>query len=649
MSSANGAKIAGGTKLGPGEVLDLGEVQLESATGRRTRGSGFANASISAGSDGAATSFKTNTVADEQTSAEERDKDTKLSNSIVASSQNKQSSAKANRTMPNTLNYSGRVSNPDGSREAGAHVAVIATELNGQVWRDAHSLAETTTDANGRFQIRLSGVSEKTHTNVHLVMRTDQSGIVWKELDLKQTKRRSLTDAIALGETKLTVAEPIQCRLVDLEGRPAANLDVAVDAIIIPAKQGSNSQWLRFFKLKIPPKAWVQRLRTDENGLLTVPNIASGQGVYLRVLPTDEFAPQHIALNTGMAESRGERDGTYRSIVKNMQRGEVATIPISPAQVFEGVVRLADSGQPAANSKIEIWARQENSGSMMSIFEKTDDEGRFRLNPYPGVRFGITAYPPEGTAYQIKRLGDFEGIRWTSGDETKNITIELDRGVLATGRIVDAKSGAPIANAAVQYQPMQTNPNDSDDIITGWQGIKKTDERGEFQISVLPGEGWLLVHTNSRDYVLQERTGRQLALGKPGGLRHYAHAFVRINPTEGELNIGRVQLTPARSVTLEVLDPNGQPIAEGIAVSRLHVVAHAGWWRGQNPDVIKDGRVEIGGLGEGVDYPIYLLDPKYKLGAVATINAQQPKQQVTLRPCGAATVSFTAEGEPSGG
>ena len=111
---------------------------------------------------------------------------------------------------------------------------------------------------------------------------------------------------------------------------------------------------------------------------------------------------------------------------------------------------------------------------MRSIFDKTDDQGRFRLNPYPGVRFGIKAFPPEGTAYQIKRYGGLgEGIRWTSGEESKNIKIELSKGVIATGQVVDAKTGEPIVNASVEYRPTGTNPNDNDDIITAGRASRR--------------------------------------------------------------------------------------------------------------------------------------------------------------------------------
>gem|GEM_PF-2145678 len=568
---------------------------------------------------------------------------------VLPTQEPQRSKPEANQAMPISLTYSGKVLNEDRSAAADAYVAVIARELDGQLWRDPQVLAETTTDADGGYEIRLDGVSTTTHVNPHVVMRSEDSAIAWKKLDLHHADKNA-TGVIHVGETKLVPAETIQCRLVDLEGRPAANLEIQFNSVIVPKAGKERSPGVGFTLKQNPPKAWIQNMRTDHDGLLTIPNIPSGHGVYVSVLATDEFAPQRIALNTGMSEKRGERDGTYRSIVKNMKPGKVASIPLSPATIFEGVVRLTDTGKPAANCKIEIWARQEGSGSMSGVFDTTDDQGRFRLNPNPGAYFGITAHPPEGTAYQIKQLGGFEGFRWKSGDESKNITIELSKGVVATGQVVDAKTGEPIANAAVEYRPMATNPNDAGDIITGWQGIKKTNEQGEFRISTLPGEGWLLVHTNNRDYVLTQKTGRQLAYGKPGGQRIYAHAITKINPTKSEVNAGQLKLTPAKSVTLEVVDPQGNPVPEGLAISRLHVRVHSGWWRGQSPDKIVNGRVEIGGLGDDEECPIYLLDPKRKLGAIATINAEKSTQKVTLQPCGPAVRRYVdAEGNPLDG
>ena len=66
--------------------------------------------------------------------------------------------------------------------------------------------------------------------------------------------------------------------------------------------------------------------------------------MFLKIAGTDRFAPQDLVLNSGAPEQRGDNDGTYRSLVKNIKPGEVATIPIAPAQFFVGVVRFADTG-----------------------------------------------------------------------------------------------------------------------------------------------------------------------------------------------------------------------------------------------------------------------------------------------------------------
>ena len=83
---------------------------------------------------------------------------------------------------------------------------------------------------------------------------------------------------------------------------------------------------------------------------------------------------------------------------------------------------------------------------MVSVEGKTDGQGRFRLNPNPGVRFGINAYPPPGAPYQVKRLED---LRWKPGTASQEIEIKLPRGVMARGRVVESDTNAPVSGASV--------------------------------------------------------------------------------------------------------------------------------------------------------------------------------------------------------
>ncbi len=119
----------------------------------------------------------------------------------------------------------------------------------------------------------------------------------------------------------------------------------------------------------------------------------------MAVQENDRFAQQDVALNTGMPEQRGERDGTYRPLVKNVDGGEEAVVALAPAQPFEGTVTYEDTGEPAPHARLTIWASQQKFGSMVSVGGQADEQGRYRISPHPGIRFGINVYPPDGTPY----------------------------------------------------------------------------------------------------------------------------------------------------------------------------------------------------------------------------------------------------------
>ena len=101
---------------------------------------------------------------------------------------------------------------------------------------------------------------------------------------------------------------------------------------------------------------------------------------------------------------------------------------------------------------------------------KADAQGRYRIGSRPGVRFRITAYPPDGVPYLIREVRD---IKREDGALVKQVDVSLPRGVLVRGRVVESGTRAPIADAAVQYVPARTNnPNATRDIVTRWQGIQ---------------------------------------------------------------------------------------------------------------------------------------------------------------------------------
>lgn len=550
----------------------------------------------------------------------------------IALASEKSDAAQEPAATRNRKRFAGTVADAEGKPIAGASVYIVAMDTTN--WEGV-TLAEGVADASGRYELSVEGISSQTHRYPNVIARFEGLALAWNRVDLD---RASSEINLALKPEQL-----IQIRLIDLQGRPAAQVAVGLRAFIAAKPAGKEASGVGLQALKAGSK-----FTSDAEGNLTIRGVPAEHGVILEVAGTDHFATQSLALNTGMPEQRPEADATYRSFVKNVPAGEVALIPLAPAQIFEGVVLLGDTDQPAAHAKISMWASQQSiGGSMISVEGKTDEQGRFRLNPYAGIRFGINAYPPEGSAYQVRSLND---LKWDSGERSKNIEIRLPLGVLAEGTVLDAESGTPLVGASVQYHPSESSRNRAPNVITGWQNIQKTDEQGHFRIPVLPGPGMLLVHApTGTNYILAEKGERELDRGQPGGKRHYAHAFQKIDPPNPEAEPSGaatnkpesliIKLRPGGSVVAKLVDSSGQRIERAIFTSRLSVVAVNPFWRATGEEVT-GGQVEIRGLERGQKYPVFFLDPERKLGATATISLDDPEPTIELLPCGSAKARF---------
>ena len=543
--------------------------------------------------------------------------------------------ASADRTI-----VQGTITGVDGKPVVGAFVAAVGLRMVAGMGTDNVVFAEGVTDRAGRYELPLVGISSMRYSQNNVIARTKDSEIAWKKLDV-DSKETTIN-------LKLKPQQLIQVKLVDATGKPVKQLPVQPLVISKTSPTYSMRAEDRLgsysFGFKPPPKAWLPIVKSDADGLLTVPNVPAGFGVYLEVSGTDQYARQGLSLNSGRPEKRIESDGTYRATIKNMKPGEIETVTLAPARFFEGIVLLGETGMPAANADISIWASdQEPYGSMMSIFRKTDAKGRFRLNPYAGVRYGILAHPPKGSGYHPKQLND---LRWDE-KESKKIVIKLDQGVLAHGTIVDAQTGKPLQNAAVQYIPQSNNKNIIKNVITGWQGIQKTDADGKFAITIFPGPGTLVVHADDRHYILQEWGSRQLYEGKPGGWKKFAHAFQKVNPKLNEpMQAMNIQLKRGTTVKGKLVDEKGKPIPQAVFWSPLQYSSSLSIW-GEGIEESFGGKFQVNGLQTGKEYTLFFLDPQNQLGAKAVISTKKPSPTIVLKPCGSAKVQFVdSDGKP---
>ena len=480
-----------------------------------------------------------------------------------------------------TIKIIGKVLESDGSPTVGVPLAVVGSvavrkdsSLESRQAPPGRVLATAESNSEGRFEIVVEDIVAEEYWGASLIAKTSKSAFAGAMLDLHENeveKNLSLQPTI-----------PVKLRFIDLEGTAAS--DLAIDVATVMTKPAEGHDFIEGFILSIDrdlPMFSSTKLITDSDGAVTLPILASNQAAILSIAGTEQFAPQQIAINTGMPEQRPETDQTYRWLVRNVQPGSEAMIPLAPAQIFTGVVFLGDTDRPAANADISIWSSQQSSfGSMTTVSGKTDAEGRFRLSPQPGVRFGIQALPPAGEPYQSVDLRD---LTWSSSTPDEDIVIRLPAGVLARGKVINGETGQPIKGAQIQYQPNFQNPNLSDDFLYGWQHVEFTNDDGEFAISVLSGKGMLAVHGGKgTNYVLQNMGSGEMRGGRKGGSRAYAHAFMPIDMTGIKADESKtINLQPGREVNVQFVGPDGTPVKDALYTSTIEIdplnLNYTGW------------------------------------------------------------------------
>ncbi|MCA9127624.1 MAG: hypothetical protein KDB22_11085 [Planctomycetales bacterium] len=568
-------------------------------------------------------------------------KDRKFVPVLAAQPDKEQTNRNTEPAKNSSIRISGTVMNAAQKPIPNAIVAVVArsTEFK-QVL-----LAEGLTDEVGGYQLKLPSHDYFTHQDANIIAVADRMGMSFQKMKpvaLTADEAPQASDERVIHDLTLMPEVPIRVRLVDIQGGPAKNLDVRLK--FITSESLSNRFDLDGISLKHRPQ--FGKFESDDSGLLTVTGLIGSQGAWITISGNEWFAPQDVALNMGMSAEREERDGTYRPLVCNVQPGETATVVLSPAQFIEGKVLLGDSDQPAAGVRVTVFSsQQEFGGSMYGLNGTTDNAGRFRINPNPGLRFSVIAHPPAGSPYQSKEVSD---VKWERGGIAQYLEIRLPSGVTLHGRVIDADSKEPLVNSYVQYIPDEVhNEHVTPDLITGWQAMQRTDSTGTFEIPVLAGPGTLLVHAPDKtSYVLQKTTDRELD-GLSGGIRYYAHAIQKISPAATDAHEPMtIELVPGKTARPNILDSDGKPVDELTVVTPLNIHPYSPFYRGYG-DLNTSHQAVIPGLQEGQQYQTSFLNAKRKLGATAVLDTNNLTPSVTLQPCGSAQARFVNQrGEP---
>jgi RNA polymerase sigma factor (sigma-70 family) len=472
---------------------------------------------------------------------------------------------------------------------------LFTTDPNNSWWSHP-ALGQMKTDADGRFHLtfpRSKVPSWLKPPEVAVIGLAQGHAVGWEGVEVKGD---ALEAVVRLG-----AEEPIHGRIVDLQGVPAAGVKLS----LLKAAHESSGKFtgLMFGQPLTDAPYWPTAVTTDDNGRFTLRGVNRSMSLRARV-QSDRFATEELTLEPG---AMGE-----------------ATLSLPPARIFEGRVIAEDTRQPMAGVGVHVTARRKTEPTFAHLFARTDKDGRFRINHYAADGYYTNTDDVPGQPYFA--INHIE-VAWNDKLKTKqSLEIALPRGVLQSGKVVDAATGKPLADAQLMYLPqLFNNPllkeRPGVDLWVYQIGRTRTKADGTFQIPVLPGPGHIEVHAPpGKEYVTHTRTRKEIFGHEREGGHWPANAFVKVNiKPDAEPAEVTAKLLPAVTMQGKLLGPDGKPVANArMAVRTLTADPHQetgikeehgeqGLQTGPTIHV-KDGEFTLPGCDAAMRYRAYVLD-----------------------------------------
>ncbi|MEW6743188.1 MAG: carboxypeptidase-like regulatory domain-containing protein [Planctomycetota bacterium] len=531
----------------------------------------------------------------------------------------------------------GSVLDSTGKPLAGSHVAVVA-ELPNSILPliPPHVLGEATTGANGAFQATMPGVPLHQLAELWAVARHDGHGFSLQTLD------------VAAQHHDLTFRLPKELRVLgrvlDPTGRPAAGVDISVLHFVelwpdrMPADPYRTEA--PFWPSSARAQAWPPAATTDGQGRFVLEELPCTPGVKLRLwLGIDDlrYAPLQV--------QRVVATGAPEELV----------LALSESRIIEGVVIGKDTKKPIADAWLSVALTDFSTSGDQQMFGakvKADETGRFRARCRPGKFLAIYVYPPPATPYP----GWVEpSTPWKTGELRREVTVEVPKGVLVRGKVVEVASGAPVAGATVEYQiRSRKNPYFDDEFanLVYWgaeyyRAVTAVD--GTFELGAMPGTGFLLVKAGTPDFISRYVGHGELQFDEPGGHWYCVEGLLKIDP-EPEMESLEVTIPMRRGVTVRghVVGPGGETIEKALLLT--HTSTRYYFLPGPPIDLwarpVRKSHFELPGCDPSSPQRVYFFDAEHQWGATVMLDASKAAgEPVTIRlaPCGSATACLINE------
>ncbi|MFI5454408.1 MAG: sigma factor-like helix-turn-helix DNA-binding protein [Isosphaerales bacterium] len=493
-----------------------------------------------------------------------------------------------------TFPVAGRVLDPDGKPVAGAEIFIRHYTESG--WDPADPAPKgqkgrvAVSDAEGRFHFELDKASsdwpngdEPAWHKAQIAAAAPVFARVWVEAG----------SLVRGGKATLRLVRddvPIRGHVLDTQGRPVAGATVRLrqigtvkdgidlDAMLASGEFDHNhvsgwygsagwyveneSTWLggrSTWTTGADGRFEVKGIGRDRIARLEIhgPMLAEGT-LYVMARPA-KAPPKPRPHPTGRLRET-MFNGGFGLAPKPQLVGAAFEYIAGPSRPITGVVRLKGTGKPLEGITVLGTA----GATWTQVVTRTDAQGRFRFLGLPkGELYQLHAFPRPGVD---PFLGATVNLTDTAGLEPIETVLELPRGVIVTGRLIDKATGRPVWPSQVHHAELPSNQNEGSS-----NGFHSSLTVPTFRLTVPAGAGMIYAKARGKDAIYSRARLRKADKGKGlGGFgdgethtmmlsAYHAYKIVDV-PADAELLTVDLELTRGLTRKGRVVDRDGQPV-----------------------------------------------------------------------------------------